>query len=80
MKLRLWEQRPRAASLTGVASEEWAGDIPTAVPPDAGSGIDHADSQHAAATDNDECCALLRGDPVRWGPFRRRGRRDGQKH
>jgi hypothetical protein len=82
MKPRPWEQRPRtaAASLTGVASEEPAGDIPAAVTPVAGSGIDPADSEHAVATDNDECCALLRGDPVRRAPPRRRGQRGGQKH
>ena len=81
MKLRLWEQRRRTApdaSLTGVAPEEPGGDIPVAVPP-AGSGVDHADSEHAAETDHDECCALLRGDPVRRAP-RRRERRHTQEH
>jgi hypothetical protein len=80
MKLRPWEHPARTApgaSLTGVASEEPAGEIP-AVSPVTGSG-DHADSEHAAETDNDECCALLRGDPV-CRPPRRRGRRHTQEH
>jgi hypothetical protein len=82
MKLRLWEQRPQTApaSLTGVASEEPAGDIPAAVPHVAGNGIDHADSEPAVATNDDECCALLRGDPVRRAPPRRRARRGGHKY
>ena len=82
MKLRLWEHPPRtapAASLTGVASDEPAGAIPAADPPAADSGVDHADSEHAAETDHDECCALLRGDPGRPAP-RRRGRRHTQEH
>ena len=83
MKLRLWEQRPHTApgaSLTGVASEEPAGDVPTAVPPAADSGVDHADSEHAGATNDDECCALLRGDPVRRTSSRRRRRPHTQEH
>lgn len=82
MKLRLWEQRPRTtpASLTGVASEEPADDIPAAVPHVAGSAVDHADCEHAVATNDDECCALLRGDPVRRAPSRRRRRRNAQEH
>jgi hypothetical protein len=83
MKLRLWEHRPRTArcaSLTGVASDEAAGDIPAAVRSTADSGVDHADSEHSAATDNDECCALLRGEPVRRSPFRLRQRRNWPEH
>jgi hypothetical protein len=83
MKLHLWEQRRRTtahASLTGVASDEPAGDIPAAVPSAAGSGVDHADSEPSTATDNDECCALLRGDPGRRSPFRLRQRRNAPEH
>ena len=83
MKLRLWEERPRTApvaSLTGVASEEPADALASAAPPAAGSGVDHADSEHAGTTNDDGCCALLRGEPVRRTPSRRRGRHHGQEH
>ena len=82
MKLHLWE-RPRAApppSLTGVVSEEPAGDIPAAAPTAAGSGVDHADPAPATVADkDDECCALLRGDAVREDAPRRRQQRGAQQ-
>ena len=81
MKPRLWE-RPRTApppSLTGVASEEPTGDIRAAAPVAAGSGVDHADPEPALVADqDDECCALLRGDVVREDAPRRRQRRRAQ--